>query len=178
MFTKHPWHGVSHDYEAGLVTGVVEISRGQKAKYEIDKDSGLLKLDRILYSSMVYPMNYGFFPMTLGEDGDPLDMLLISQVDIEPLCLVRVRILGMLEMIDRNQGDHKIICVLNSDPYFSLINDIRDFSQALIDEIQQFFALYTSLEKKAVQLGNFVSKEKAVIKVLESIDRYKSVSNS
>ena len=85
MFIAHPWHGIDHEFNGSEINGVIEISRGMKAKYEIDKKSGLLKLDRVLSTSFVYPINYGIFPKTLGEDGDPLDLLLLTQVEVEPL---------------------------------------------------------------------------------------------
>ena len=89
MFIKHPWHGIDPEFDHETILSVVEISRGKRAKYEIDKASGLLRLDRVLFTSFVYPINYGIFPRTLGEDGDPLDLLLLTQVDVEPLCLAK-----------------------------------------------------------------------------------------
>ena len=104
----HPWHNVSFGEKApDIVTALIEIPMGSKAKYEIDKVSGMLKLDRVLFSSVYYPANYGFIPQTLGDDHDPLDILVLSQIEIQPLCLVRARVIGVMRMIDNEKATTK-----------------------------------------------------------------------
>ena len=107
---KHPWHEAPTGRQVPeFVNGIVEISRGMRAKYEVDKDTGLLKLDRVLYSSVYYPANYGFIPQTLGEDMDPLDIMILSMESIQPLCLVPSRVIGVMKMIDQGLADEKIL---------------------------------------------------------------------
>jgi inorganic pyrophosphatase len=172
MFIAHPWHGIDHEFNGSEINGVIEISRGMKAKYEIDKKSGLLKLDRVLSTSFVYPINYGIFPKTLGEDGDPLDLLLLTQVEVEPLCLVYARPIGMLRMNDRGEGDDKIIAVLCTDPSVNEYNNIEDVPIFLKKEIQHFFQQYTVLEGKHVIVGEFYDREQALKVIQAAIERY------
>src|SRR4051812_35040785 len=118
MFTvKHPWHGIGPGKGApAIVNAIIEIPQGSRAKYEIDKDSGLLKLDRVIYSSFHYPVNYGFIPQTLGQDSDPLDILVLCSQAIQPLCLVEAVVIGNMQMIDTGKQDDKIIAVASNDP--------------------------------------------------------------
>lgn len=174
MFIKHPWHGIDPEFDHETILSVVEISRGKRAKYEIDKASGLLRLDRVLFTSFVYPINYGIFPRTLGEDGDPLDLLLLTQVDVEPLCLAKVRPVGLLRMNDRGEGDDKIICILPSDPSVVHISDIDQVPFSLKEEIKHFFQQYTSLEGKAVKVDNFYDKIEALKTIEASLVRYQT----
>ena len=172
MFIKHPWHGIDPEFDHETILSVVEISRGKRAKYEIDKASGLLRLDRVLFTSFVYPINYGIFPRTLGEDGDPLDLLLLTQVDVEPLCLAKVRPVGLLRMNDRGEGDDKIIAVLCTDPSVNDYNNIEDVPIFLKKEIQHFFQQYTVLEGKHVIVGEFYDREQALKVIQAAIERY------
>src|SRR5678810_719486 len=111
---KHPWHEVSTgDNPPEFVNALIEIPKGSRAKYEIDKDSGLIKLDRVIFASMYYPLNYGFIPQTLGEDGDPLDILVFCSQSIQPLCLVEANVIGNMQMIDQGQVDDKIIAAVS-----------------------------------------------------------------
>src|SRR4030095_5459903 len=120
---SHPWHGVPPgDQAPRFVTAVIEIPQGSRAKYEIDKASGLLMLDRIIYSSFYYPTNYGFIPQTYGEDKDPLDILVLSNLHIQPLCLVTAKVIGVMQMIDSGDADDKIISVAANDPSINYIN--------------------------------------------------------
>ena len=127
MSTQHPWHQVSPgDNMPEIVNAIIEIPKGSKAKYEIDKETGLLKLDRIIYSSFHYPINYGFVPQTLGLDGDPLDILVMCSESIQPLCLVEATVIGNMQMIDNGEEDDKIIAVATNDPTVNHITNINE----------------------------------------------------
>jgi inorganic pyrophosphatase len=170
----HAWHEAPHRYQASERTldGVVEIPKGSKAKYEIDKATGLLRLDRVIFAAFVYPINYGFIPQTLGEDGDPLDILILSQVSIQPLCLVHCKIIGYMEMIDGGLRDEKIIAVPLEDASSSHLDDISDLPMDLKMELEHFFTQYKVLRNKQVTIDQFKSATEACIIVQESIDRY------
>jgi inorganic pyrophosphatase len=117
LTVKHPWHGASYGEKApDQVNALIEIPKGSRAKYEVDKDTGLLRLDRVIYSSFHYPVNYGFIPQTLGYDGDPLDILVLCSQSIQSLCLVEANVIGNMQMIDQGQADDKIIAVASKDP--------------------------------------------------------------
>lgn len=159
---QHPWHEVSPGKKPPeYVNGIIEIPRGSRAKYEIDKESGLIKLDRVIYASMYYPLNYGFIPQTLGEDGDPLDIVVLSQVSVVPLCLVPCRVIGVMQMIDRGVSDEKIIAVAEQDPSVSHIGDVKDLPGYLFSELRHFFENYKTLENKQVTINEFQSRENA-----------------
>src|SRR5882757_9654856 len=116
LTVSHPWHGVSPgEHAPRIVTAIIEIPQGSRAKYEIDKASGLLKLDRVIYSSFHYPVNYGFIPQTYGDDKDPLDILVITSLPVQPLTLIEAKVLGVMQMIDGGDGDDKIIVVAAHD---------------------------------------------------------------
>ena len=156
MVAFNPWHDVDGtDTMPDHVRAIVEIPKGSRAKYELDKESGLLKLDRVLYSSVYYPANYGFIPRTLGDDHDPLDILVLSQERLEPLCIVRARILGVMRMVDSGEGDDKIIAVAADDVGVSHIETIADLPAHFSSELRQFFEEYKKLEKKTVLVENF-----------------------
>src|SRR3954466_6757388 len=117
LTVNHPWHGVYYGSEAPQrVNALIEIPQGSRAKYEVDKDTGLLRLDRVIYSSFHYPVNYGFIPQTLGHDNDPLDILVLCSQSIQPLCLVQATVIGNMQMIDSGEKDDKIIAVATRDP--------------------------------------------------------------
>ena len=173
--TLHPWHEVPlGDQSPEICWAFIEISRRSRAKYEIDKPSGLLKLDRVLHSSVTYPTNYGFFPQTLHEDGDPLDVLVLSQVEITPYCLVEVKVIGVMSMIDQGLPDDKIIAVVVADPSVNFIDDITAIPEYLENEIIHFFVTYKILENKKVTAERFQGKEAALRIVRESIENYKA----
>ena len=172
---SHPWHGINADLKGTEINGIVEISKGTKSKYELDKESGLIKLDRVLKSSLVYPVNYGFIPQTLGDDGDPLDILVLSQIDIVPLCLVRTKIIGVMHMQDRGKMDDKIIAVACFDPSVNLIESVQLLPEYWKSELVQFFEQYTVLENKKVEVSEFSSSSKAIEIVLASQDLYREV---
>src|SRR5688500_394674 len=123
----HPWHGASFGEKVPeSVNALIEIPQGSRTKYEIDKVTGLLKLDRVIYSSFHYPVKYGFIPQTLGEDGDPLDILVLCSQTIQPLCLVEATIIGNMQMIDSGEKDDKIIAVATKDPSVNHISTIEE----------------------------------------------------
>ena len=169
----NPWH----DVEIGpgspdIVNAIVEISRGSKAKYEMDKKTGLLKLDRVLYSSFYYPVNYGFIPRTYGDDHDPLDILVLSQINIEPLCIVRAKVIGVMRMVDSGEGDDKIIAVAADDKSVNHISDISQLPEHFYSELRHFFEEYKTLEKKTVLVEDFQDKRTAIEIIYKAIDDY------
>lgn len=170
----HPWHEVDPgDRVPEVCWAFIEISRKSRAKYEIDKKSGLLKLDRVLYSSVMYPANYGFIPRTMHADGDPLDVLVLSQIDITPHCLVEVNIIGVMQMMDQGESDDKILAVAARDPSVNYIRDISDMPPNLEKEIIQFFNTYSALENKQVKATSFVGRETAFRIINEGIELYR-----
>jgi inorganic pyrophosphatase len=159
---KHPWHEVSVGKNPpAFVNGIIEIPRGSRAKYEIDKESGLIKLDRVIYASMYYPLNYGFIPQTVGEDGDPLDIVVLTQVSVVPLCLIHSKVIGVMQMVDRGEADEKIIAVAEQDPSVSHIDNVQDLPAHLLSELRHFFENYKTLENKKVVINDFLPKERA-----------------
>lgn len=169
----HPWHDVHYGDKVPLiVTGIIEISKGSKGKYELDKETGLLKLDRVLYSSMFYPINYGFIPQTLCGDGDPLDILVLSQIEIEPLCLVEAKVLGVMRMWDKG-ADDKIIAVATKDPAVSHYESVNELPPHFQLELKNFFEEYKKLERKQVVVEDFQNREMALEIILQNIEDYK-----
>jgi len=170
---KHPWHHVSPGLHVPeLVNGIIEIPKGTRAKYEIDKESGLLKLDRVIYSSMYYPANYGFIPQSYGEDRDPLDILVLSQIELEPLCLVEARVIGVMRMLDNQEGDDKIIAVATGDPSVCHLADIRELPAHFLSELRNFFEDYKKLEKKTVVVDEFQDPQVARQILMDALQRY------
>ena len=156
---------------------ICEIEKCSKNKYEFDLETGFLKLDRILYTSTHYPHNYGFIPLTLSDDGDPLDVLIISSEPILPLSIVECRPIGVLEMVDGGKKDYKIMAVCKKDPFYNQYNDISELPSHVADEIKHFFKVYKSLENKSTDIGDLEGHEKAEKVVEMSIEAYeKSIS--
>ncbi len=169
----NPWHHVSAGEDIpDYVNAIIEIPKGSRAKYELDKETGIIKLDRVLYSAVYYPANYGFIPQTYGEDRDPLDILVLSQVDMVPLCLVRAKVIGVMRMIDNGEGDDKIIAVADGDPSVAHFNNIEELPAHLVSEMKSFFEDYKKLEKKEVQVEEFQNKTTATEIIYESIEFY------
>lgn len=172
----NPWHSVSPGSEVpNVVNAIIEIPKGCRAKYELDKESGLLKLDRVLYSSVYYPANYGFIPQSYCDDHDPLDILVISQIECVPMCIIDAKIIGVMQMIDGGEADDKIIAVAANDMSVNHINDITELPPHFIDEMRHFFEEYKKLEKKTVVVEEFQNKEKAKQIILKSFEDYRKI---
>lgn len=164
----HAWHDVEvGDQAPQFVNAIIEIPKGSKAKYELDKKSGLIKMDRILFSSVQYPANYGFIPRTYCDDKDPLDILVLGQEPAIPLCIMRAKPIGVMKMIDQGEADDKIIAVHADDPEYSHINSLEQLSPHRLKEIQKFFEEYKNLENKSVKVENFFDRAEA-FRVIDS----------
>ncbi|KMZ66007.1 Inorganic diphosphatase [Zostera marina] len=151
---------------------VVEIGKGSKVKYELDKETGLIKVDRILYSSTVYPHNYGFIPRTLCEDNDPMDVLILMQEPIYPGAFLRARAIGLMPMIDQGEKDDKIIAVCADDPEYRHYTNINDLAPHRLAEIRRFFEDYKKNENKEVAVDDFLPADKAFAAIKHSMDLY------
>ena len=174
MHILHPWHGADPGEKAPqIVNALIEIPQGSKSKYEIDKATGLLKLDRVIYSSFHYPVNYGFIPRTLGKDGDPLDILVMCTESIQPLCLVEALVIGNMQMIDTGLIDDKIIAVAIKDPGVNYITSLDEVPQHFFNVLKNYFEQYKVLEDKMVEINDFQEKEEAFKVIAESIEYYK-----
>jgi inorganic pyrophosphatase len=170
----HPWHGAkAGDNAPVIVNGLIEIPQGSRTKYEIDKITGLLKLDRVIHSSFHYPVNYGFIPQTLGHDGDPLDILVLCSQPIQPLCLVEATVIGNMQMIDSGEQDDKIIAVASKDPSVNYISNISEMPEHFFNELKNYFEQYKVLESKEVQIKEFQDKSIAYNVITEAISLYK-----
>lgn len=169
----HPWHDVDYGAEAPeIVRAVIEIPKGSKVKYEVDKPTGLLKMDRVLFSSVHYPSNYGFIPRSYCGDGDPLDILVLGQEPVVALCIVRAKPIGVMRMIDQGDADDKIIAVHADDPEFSHYTEIGELPPHRLREIQRFFEDYKILENKKVEIEKFYGRDEALRIVRESFELY------
>lgn len=170
----HPWHMLNIGKDApNKFNAVIEIPKGSKVKYEIDKQTGMLKVDRILYSSVVYPWNYGFIPQTYGEDNDPVDVLVFMQETVVPLSFLYVRPIGVMSMIDQGEKDDKIIAVHLDDPSYKDYTNIDQFPKHVLNEVKLFFEDYKKLEGKKVEVQGFSGPEEAVKIVADSMKSYK-----
>ncbi|UOG75383.1 inorganic diphosphatase [Hymenobacter tibetensis] len=169
----NPWHDVERgDNSPQVVNGIIEIPKGSKGKYELDKVSGLLKLDRVLFSAVHYPAAYGFIPKTYCDDNDPLDILVLCSVDIVPMCLVEAKVIGVMQMIDGDEEDDKIIAVAAHDISVNHFNDIADLPPHTLNEMQRFFEDYKALEHKHVTVERFMGREDAYRIIDDSIKLY------
>lgn len=169
-------NNIWHDVEAGnpkKFNTIVEIPKDSKLKYELDKKTGLLLLDRAMHSSVAYPGNYGMVPRTLWEDGDPLDVLIISDYPIHPLTLVKTRPIGVMRMIDDGESDDKIIGVVDDDPRYKEIKDVSNLAQHRVKEIKNFFETYKLLRNKDVKITKIEGKTAALKAVEKGIRLYK-----
>ena len=151
---------------------VIEIPNGSKVKYELDKQSGLLKMDRILYTSTHYPANYGFIPRTYADDLDPLDVLLLCSENIYPLTLVQCYPIGYITMLDNGRNDYKVIAIPFNDPTYNSYHDISELPQHIFDEMVHFFSVYKTLENKETVVDEVRGKEEAVEIIRQAIDNY------
>jgi inorganic pyrophosphatase len=175
----HPWHDVTPGLEGEALPGsfraVIEIPRGSNLKYELDKSTGLLKLDRVLASAVFYPANYGFVPQTLAEDHDPLDVLVYCTEDIPPLTLCEARAVGLMSMVDQGDPDHKIIAVLRQDPIYSEFHKASDFPKHIFKMLRKFFEDYKTLEGKEVAVDEIMPAEAAHAIIEDALERYEKV---
>ncbi|MFZ4576403.1 MAG: inorganic diphosphatase [Phycisphaerales bacterium] len=170
----HAWHDIYID-ETHIESDfpvVIEVPKGSSNKYEIDKGSGLLKLDRVLSSAVYYPANYGFIPQTLAEDEDPLDVLVYCIEDIPPLCLCDARAVGLMTMIDHGVPDHKVIAVMTGDPIYNEFQKASDFPKHIFKMLRQFFEDYKMLEGKDVEVDEILPAEAAHAVMEDSLSRY------
>lgn len=170
---KHPWHISIGPQAPEIIKAVIEIPKGSRMKYELEKDSGLLQLDRVIHASMHYPMNYGLVPQTYFEDGDPLDILVMCSFEITPLCIVDTRAIGLMHMEDEHGNDDKLLAVAAYDPAFNHIQDLSDVPQHHMNELRNFFEGYKALENKTVKVGNMYGKEEAWKCIKRSMALYK-----
>ena len=166
-----------HDINPKRITpedfiAVIEIPKGSKKKYELDKETGYLKLDRILYTSTHYPANYGFIPRTHADDGDPLDVLLLCSEPIEPMTLVRAYPIGVINMIDSGHNDEKIVAIPFNDPNYNMYTDIDQLPHHVFDEMQHFFRVYKELENKSTAVESMYDRARAEEIIAETIARY------
>ena len=167
------WHDISPKrINADDFICVVEISKGSKKKYELDKETGYIILDRILYTSTHYPANYGFIPRTLGDDNDPLDVLLLCAEPLEPLTLVRAYPIGVISMIDNGRNDEKIIAIPFDDPNNNQYTNIDQLPSHVFDEMRHFFKVYKNLEKKETAVNEVQDRDEAVKVISAAIDNY------
>ncbi len=169
----HPWHDVTPGENLPKeFIAVIEIPMGSSIKYELDKQTGMLKLDRILYSAVYYPANYGFIPQTLAEDDDPMDVLVLCQEQVAPLTLVKARAIGVMTMIDSGKKDHKILAVAVDDPEFNNFVEAAELPPHRLMMLQRFFQDYKQLEGKSVEVEAFAPAEQALPVIKQSLERY------
>jgi inorganic pyrophosphatase len=169
----HPWHDVTPG--EGIpqeFTTIIEIPFGSSVKYELDKASGLIKLDRVLYSAVYYPANYGFVPQTLAEDDDPLDVLVLCQETVVPLTMIHARTIGLMTMIDAGKKDHKIIAVATEDPEFNAYREAEEMPPHRLTMLRRFFQDYKQLEGKAVEVDQIQAAKDAYPIIDDALSRY------
>ncbi len=165
------WHALPPG-EPEKLNVVIEIPKMSRVKYELDKETGLIMVDRVLYSPMHYPANYGFVPQTLWEDGDPLDVLVMSHEPFVPGCLVKARPIGVMEMTDDGDSDAKVLAVPVKDPRYDTIHDITDLDPHTLEEIKHFFKVYKDLQKKEVIVADWRNKPEAIKDINHALELY------
>lgn len=167
------WHDINPEkIKPEEFTAVIEISKGSKSKYELDKDTGILKLDRILYTSTHYPANYGFIPRTFADDGDPLDVLVLCSEHIYPMTLVECFPIGLIAMVDSGSNDEKIIAIPKDDPTYNQYKDISELPKHIFEEMKHFFSVYKTLENKKTVVNDVHGRAKAVEVIAQTINSY------
>jgi len=173
MDKSNPWHSVDYGKQSpDYVNAIIEIPKNTRAKYELDKESGLLIRDRVIYSSMYYPANYGFIPQTFCDDKDPLDILVLSQIAVVPLCIVSAKVIGVMRMLDGGELDDKIIAVAENDISVNHVDDISQLPAFFTNELRNFFEDYKKLEEKTVQVEEFQNADVAKEIIKKSIIDY------
>ncbi len=175
----HPWHDLPNNPETAheFFNVIIEIPKGSTVKYELDKPSGLLRVDRMLYSAVHYPSNYGFLPRSYCDDKDPLDVLVLGNEPVFPLSIMQARAIGVMHMKDQGEGDDKIIAVHVNDPAFNGYKDLTELPEHLFIQIQRFFEDYKSLEGKEVVVDGWGDAEEALKVVKESFLLYRKMEN-
>lgn len=168
----HPWHDLSYGEAPDTVEVFIEVPKNSMLKYELDKASGLIRLDRVLYSAVHYPGEYGFIPRTLSEDGDPMDIIVLSNIPVHPGIVLRARPIGILYMIDGNEKDEKVIAVLADDPRFERYHDMHDVGDHIRNEIRHFFETYKALQGKHVTIESVKGVHEAKEEIMRAIKRY------
>jgi inorganic pyrophosphatase len=173
--TAHPWHDIPNNPDTAHTSFnvFIEIPKGSKVKYELDKPSGLLKVDRVLYSSVIYPANYGFLPRSYCGDGDPLDVLVLGNEPVVPGALMSARAIGVMHMLDDDKDDDKVIAVHVHDPAFNAYQDIEELPPHTFREIQRFFQDYKVLENKRVSVESFQGAEAARKVIVDAFALYR-----
>jgi len=170
----HAWHDISPGKRLPReFYAVIEIPSGSSVKYELDKGSGLIKLDRVLYSAVYYPANYGFIPQTLAEDGDPLDVLVLCQEAVAPLTLMQARAIGLMTMMDSGKKDHKVIAVAVNDPEFNSYKEASQMPEHRLAMLRRFFLDYKQLEGKAVKVEEIQASRYALPVIKDALARYR-----
>lgn len=176
---SNPWHKAKPGKHAPEeVNGIIEIPQNTRAKYELDKETGLLLMDRVIYSAMHYPANYGFIPQTYCDDKDPLDIMILSQITVVPMCIVQARVIGVMRMLDDGEADDKIIGVASNDMSVNHIKDISELPEHFLRELKNFFEDYKKLENKTVRVEDFQDSKTAQKIVIKSMDDYKAYIES
>jgi inorganic pyrophosphatase len=169
----HAWHDISPgEHLPQEFNAVIEIPFGSSVKYELDKQSGLIKLDRVLYSAVYYPANYGFIPQTLAEDDDPLDVLVLCQEAVVPLTLIHARAIGLMTMIDSGKRDHKVVAVATQDPEFNAYQEAAEMPEHRLAMLRRFFLDYKQLEGKAVEVDAIEPSHAALPIIEDALGRY------
>ncbi len=169
----HPWHDVTPgEHLPQEFNALVEIPMGSSVKYELDKRTGLLRLDRVLYSAVYYPANYGFIPQTYAEDDDPLDVLVLCQEALAPLTLVTARAIGLMTMLDGGKPDHKIVAVAVGDPEFNSFREAAELPSHRLSMLRRFFQDYKQLEGKQVEVDEFQHAAEALPIIEDALQRY------
>jgi inorganic pyrophosphatase len=172
MDPQSPYSQVSAGTKVpSVVNAIVEIAKGRRSKFEVDKQTGLIKLDRYLYSSSHYPGDYGFIPQTLAEDGDALDILVMVNEPTFSGCLIEARVVGLFRMTDRGANDFKVLGVPHTDPLFEEIQDLADVPTHYLREVEHFFATYKQLECVAVQTQGWTGRDSAIAEVESCVER-------
>ena len=174
----HAWHDISPGLDLPEeFDAIVEIPLGSNVKYELDKKTGLIKVDRLLYSAVYYPANYGFIPQTLAEDDDPLDVLILMQESVVPLTIVHVRAVGLMTMVDTGKKDHKIIAVATKDPEFNAYREANQLPPHRLLVLRRFFQDYKQLENKLVEVEEIAPAESAYEVIEDALRRYKELAS-